>query len=163
MALQLDAQAVSVVVASVSVVAGVVYYIVEARHQRKVRRTENLIRLSPWFNVDAREIQESLALICSVNYSGVDDYFAKYGGRPEQVAFKLIGNYIEGIGVLVSRGLVEEDLVYEFWGDIVLSTWRDYEAVIRAMRERSGEPRMYEHWERLASDVAGRKAGAVGR
>ena len=60
---------------------------------------------------------------------------------------------MEGIGILVFRNLVEADLVYDFWADIALSTWEDNERIIYAMRERSGEPRMFEYWEYLSKEM----------
>ena len=64
---------------------------------------------------------------------------------------------MEGIGILVFRNLVEADLIYDFWGDIALSTWEDNEKIIYAMRERSGEPRTFEYWEHLSAEMRRRK------
>ena len=163
MSVAIDASTISVIVASASVIIGAIYYILETRHQRRVRQTENIIRLSPWFNMSAKEIQETINSVCSVEYTSTEEYFQKYSGKPEQMSLKMLGNYLEGVGVLVSRKLVETDLVYDFWGDIALSTWENNEKIIFAMRERSGEPRMFEYWERLSKEMRRRKeiAGIV--
>ncbi len=149
---------VSVVVASVSVVAGVVYYLLETRHQRVVRQTESILALSPWFNVSAREIQKAITLVCSAEYDDYDDYMAKYSGKPEQTALKLLGNFFEGIGLLVYRKLVEADIVYDFWGDLAESIWAGNKDLIVAMRKDSDSPRMFELWEYLANEMGKRKA-----
>ena len=160
MSFAIDIQTVSVLVASASVVVGAIYYMLETRHQSRVRQTENVLRLSPWFSMSAKEIQETINLVCSVKYTSTEEYFEKYSGKPEQTSLKLLGNYLEGIGVLVYRNLVEADLVYDFWGDIALSTWNDKERIIYAMRERSGEPRMFEYWEHLSKEMRKRKEAA---
>jgi hypothetical protein len=161
MSVVFDVPTISVLVASASVIIGAIYYMLETRHQSRVRQTENVIRLSPWFSMSAKEIQETINLVCSVKYTSTEEYFEKYSGKPEQTSLKLLGNYLEGIGVLVHRKLVEADLIYDFWGDIALSTWEDNEKIIHAMRERSGEPRMFEYWEQLSKEMRRRKETAV--
>jgi hypothetical protein len=157
MSFVIDAPTISVVVASASVIIGAIYYMLESRHQRITRQTENIIRLSPWFNMNAKEIQETINSVCSVKYTNTEEYFEKYSDKPEQTSLKMLGNYLEGVGVLVSRGLVETGLIYDFWGDIAMSTWEDNEKIIYAMRERASEPRMFEYWEKLAGEMRRRK------
>ncbi len=132
MSVAIDIPTISVLVASASVIVGAIYYILETKHQRRVRQIENIIRLSPWFNMSAKEIQETINSVCSVKYTSIEEYFEKYSGKPEQTSLKVLGNYFEGIGVLVFRNLVEMDLVYDFWGDIALSTWDNNEKIIKA-------------------------------
>jgi hypothetical protein len=157
MSLVLDVQTVSVLIASVSVIAGAVYYMLETRHQRIERQTESIIKLSPWFNLNAKEIQEAISQTCTVEYTNYPEYLEKYGGKPPQTSFKLLGNYFEGIGLLVYRKLVETDIVFDFWGDIALSIWEDNEPLVMDMRKASGEPRMFEYWEFLAKEMKKRK------
>jgi hypothetical protein len=42
-----DIAAVSIVIASAGVLAGVIYYVLEIRHQSRLRQTESVIKLSP--------------------------------------------------------------------------------------------------------------------
>ena len=157
MSLVLDVPTVSVLIASASVITGAIYYMIETRHQRRERQTENVLRLSPWFGMNAREFQEAIVQACSTEYTDYDDYIEKYAGKPEQVALKLLGNYFEGIGLLVYRKLVELDIVVDFWGDIVQSMWADNEQIIAGMRKASGEPKMFEFWEFLNKEMEKRK------
>ena len=157
MSMVFDIQTVSVLLASASVVAGVIYYMLETRHERIVRQTESILRLSPWFSMNAKEIQEAINQACSAEYIDYENYLEKYRGQPEQTALKLLGNYFEGIGLLVYRKLVETDIVFDFWGDITLSMWEENQDLILAMRKDSGEPRMFEYWEFLAKEMKKRK------
>ena len=156
MSLTLDVPTISVVVASASVVAGAIYYVFETRHQRIMRQTENVLRLSPWFSMTAKEIQEAINRVCSAEYTDYADYVAKYEGTPEQTSLKLLGNYFEGIGLLVYRKLVETDIVFDFWGDLAQSIWEENEELILAMRKASDAPRMFEFWEYLADEMKSR-------
>ena len=69
------------------------------------------------------------------------------------MAFKLLGNYFEGIGLLVYRKFVELDIVFDFWGDILQLTWEEHEQLIIDMRKDSGAPRMLEFWEYLYKEL----------
>jgi hypothetical protein len=152
MSLVFDVPSVSVIVASASVIVGAIYYMLETRHQRIMRQTESILRLSPWFSLNAKEIQEAIARVCLVEYTNYADYLAKYAGKPEQTSLKLLGNYFEGIGLLVHRKLVEKEIVFDFWGDIAQSIWEDNEELIFAMRKDSSSPRMFEFWEYLTKE-----------
>jgi hypothetical protein len=152
-----DIQTVSIAIASASVLAGVVYYILEIRHQSKLRQTESLFRLSPWFNVDAREMQEAIESTCSIEYKNYEDYLEKYAESPQNMAMKILGNYFEGIGILVNRKLVDAGLVHDFWGDIILSSWEQIKPLIADMRTDSGDRNMFTFWEYLYNEMKKRE------
>jgi hypothetical protein len=157
MSLVLDIPSISVVIASFSVIGSALYYLLETRHDRKIRQTESIVRLSPWFNLNAKEIQEAISNVCSVEYSDYKDYLVKYEGKPEQMSLKLLGNFFEGIGLLVYMKLVEIDIVFNFWGDIAESVWDGNEELINDMRKDSGAPFAFEYWEFLVKEFKKRK------
>lgn len=157
MSFTLDIQTVSVVIASASVIGSAVYYMIETRHQRRIRQIESVIRLSPWFNMNAKEIQEAISTVCSTEYTDYKDYLTKYAGKTEQTALKLLGNYFEGVGMLVNMKLVEMDIVFNFWGDIAESVWDDNEELIKGMRQDTGTPFTFQYWEFLVKEFKKRK------
>jgi len=101
MSIILDIPTISIVIASASVIVTAVYFILDIRSRRRIKQTENIIHLSPWFNINAKEIQEAISNVCSTEYSDYQDYLSKYAGKPEQTSLKLLGNYFEGVGLLV--------------------------------------------------------------
>lgn len=100
--MDIDIQTVSIMVASIGVLSGAIYYIMDNRHRSRVRQTESLLRLSPWFSMNAREMQEAITRVCSIEYENYDDYLKKYSDKPEHMLLKILGNYFEGIGILVN-------------------------------------------------------------
>ena len=158
MSLPFDVPTVSVVIASASVIGSAVYYMLETRHQRRVRQTESVIRLSPWLSMDAKDVQEAISMVHSAEFTDYKDYIAKYAGTPEERSLKLLGNYFEGIGLLVHRKLVDTDLVFDFWGDVAETVWDEYEEVINGMRKDSGTPYSFEYWEFLVKEVKNKVA-----
>lgn len=148
-----DIQTASILIASAGVLAGVVYYVLEIRHQSRLRQTESVIRLSPWFNMNAEEVQEALTLVCSIEYKNYEDYLEKYSGKQEDKMLKILGNYFEGMGILVFKRLVEADIVYDFWGNIIESSWDDFEPIIVEMRKDTGNANMFKFWEYLSDGM----------
>ena len=157
MSFNIDIPSISVIIASASVIGSAVYYMIETKHQRRTRQTESIIRLSPWFSLDAKEIQEAISNVCSTDYTDYKDYLTKYNGKPEQKSLKLLGNYFEGVGLLVYMKLVEIDTVFNFWGDIAESIWDDNEELINGMRKDTGTPFTFQYWEFLVKEFKKRK------
>ena len=148
-----DVPTISVVIASLSVIGGAIYYMLETRHQRKIRQTESVIRLSPWLSMDAKDVQEAIGTVHSAEFTDYKDYIAKYAGTLEERSLKLLGNYFEGIGLLVHRKLVDTDLVFDFWGDVAETVWDEYKEVINGIRKDSGTRWSFEYWEFLVREV----------
>ena len=152
-----DIETVSIVIASAGVLAGVIYYVLEIRHQSRLRQTESVIRLSPWFNMNAKEVQEAITQVCSMEYEDYDDYVERYSEKPEDMMLKILGNYFEGIGILVYRKLVRADVIYDFWGDIIQSSWEKIKPLIADMRKDSGDNNMFRFWEYLYDEMKKRE------
>ena len=107
--------------------------------------------------MDANDIQEAIGRVCSMEYTNYEDYLEKYAGKPEERSLKLLGNYFEGIGMLVSRKLVDLDLVFDFWGDVAESVWDNNITIIDGMRKDSGTRYTFEYWEFLVKEFKKRK------
>ena len=72
---------------------------------------------------------------------------------PEDAMLKILGNYFEGIGILVYKKLVKADIVYDFWGDIIQSSWEKIEPLIVEMRKDSGDVNTFAFWEYLYNEM----------
>jgi hypothetical protein len=70
---------------------------------------------------------------------------------------KMLGNYFEGIGILVYRKLVEADIVYDFWGDIIQSSWKKIQPLVADMRKDNGNANMFRFWEYLYNEMEKRE------
>jgi hypothetical protein len=148
-----DIPTMSVMIASASVIVYTVYFIVENRRQRKIMQTDSIIRLSPWFNIDAKNIQEAISNVCFMEYADYKDYLGKYAGKPEQKSLRLLGNYFEGVGLLVYMKLVDINIVYNFWGDVAESVWDENEEIINGMRKDTGTQWTFQYWEFLVKEI----------
>ena len=139
-----DVYEISAVVAAAGVLIGVVYYILDMRYQRQVRQTDLLVKVSPWLNINSSELQAAVVRTLNLEFKDYDDFIKRYGkihsDRPEQTAFLAVGNYFEGLGLLAKRGLVDVDLIYEFWTGDIADIWNKIKPLIEGMRRESKFP-----------------------
>jgi hypothetical protein len=149
--IMVDVQTVSVVIASASVVAGVIYYSLQIRHQNlqiqhqnKIRETDLLVRISPWLNMSSSELQAAVVRTLNLKFTDYDDFLKRYGKihseKPEQTAFLAVVNYFDALGILARRGLVDVDLIYEFWTGDIADLWEKIKPIIEGIRKKSKSP-----------------------
>jgi hypothetical protein len=149
----IDLSTFSIIVASIGVIVGVVYNVISIQHQNKLKQMESLIKLSPWLNMSADEVQDAVTQVCSLKFRDYDDYLEKYSGKSEQIKLKILGNYFEALGILVHRKLVNADVLYDFWGSIILSTWEDVLPIVEGMRRNSRDESVFVFWEHLYNEL----------
>jgi hypothetical protein len=139
-----DIQTVSIAIASASVVAGVVYYALQLRHQIKQRQSDLLVRIAPWINISSSELQQVVIRTLDTEYKDYDDFIKEYGKlhseKPEQAAILTVLNYLEGIGILVKRKLVNVDFVSDFWSGDIPMIWDKLKPIVEGERRKWNYP-----------------------
>ena len=153
----LDIQTLSIVVAAVSVVAGVIYYSIQIRNQNRIRQTALIMGLfSTWLG---KEIQEADSKVMATEFKDYNDFVKKYGsitsGKPIHNAIRLIGAFHEGIGVLLHRKLIDIGVVDELYA--VEMRWEKMKPLIEGLRKHFNEPRLYEWFEYLYNEIQKRE------
>jgi hypothetical protein len=110
-------QTVSIAIASAGVFAAAVYYILQLRHQSKVRQTDLILRM--WQTTCTEEMIRSWHRLLSAEYDDLDDFTKKYGqpfsDNPVPIAFTLIAMFHEGLGVSLHRKVVDVDLIRDYF------------------------------------------------
>jgi hypothetical protein len=147
-----DIQTVSIAIASASVVAGVIYYSLQVRHQNlqiqqqnKMRQTDLVMRLYSTF--DSMEFLEAWRKVYFTEYTDYDDFLKKLKGKRE-VAMKVFRFY-EQVGVLLRRKLIDIDLVDDLFGNNAIITWEKTKGSILEELRKTVNPRAYENFEYL--------------
>jgi hypothetical protein len=152
-----DIQTVSIAIASAGVFAAAIYYILQIRHQTRIRKTDILMRLH--LASSTRDFIEAALRIRTSNYKDYDDFVEKYGslasGGEVQIAFILMGQFFEGIGVLLNNKLADIDLVAQLFS--VESYWMKMKPLAEYLRKQSNNPQMYEWFEYLYNEVKKRE------
>jgi hypothetical protein len=150
-----DIQTVSIVVASASVVAGVVYYALQLRHQTKMRKMDLLVRL--FSTLMSKDWVEAWEKVRDRETSDYNDYKEKYGF----VEVNEIYLFLDQLGRLLQKGLIDLDLLPLEPGQIS-NMWEKLSPILKGSRKKFNEPKLGCGFEYLYNEIVKRKQrGAV--
>jgi hypothetical protein len=139
-----DITGISAIVAAAGVIIGVVLTVLELGHLRGQRQTDLLVRIAPWLNMSSIELQQAAIRVLNTEYKDYDDFLKMYGQlhseKPEQMAILSILNYLEGMGILVRRKLVDADFVYDFWSGDIPTLWEKVKPIVEGERKKWNYP-----------------------
>jgi hypothetical protein len=138
-----DITEISGVVVAAGVLVGVVYYVLDLRHQSSMRQTEIETRQANLFMqiYDHFYNEDFLNKLNEVIYrwewKDFDDFWHKYGPSANAEAFAKwdsVGTYFKGIGVLLKKNLVDLDLVDELMGTSIRKYWEKTSPIVKEIR-----------------------------
>jgi hypothetical protein len=139
-----DVSEVSILLAAVGVLFGVIYYVLDIGHQFKMRQMDLIMRLH--LHACSKEFVEAYQKVESMKFSDYDDFVKKYGTLgaegPEQNAFLIIVTFMEGIGVLLHRRLADIDTIRELFP--VEDAWRKLGPIVLGSRKEQRPLKMSE-------------------
>ncbi len=122
-----DLQTVSIIVASASVVAGVIYYAWQIRHQNRIRQTDLTLRLIQQFT--DKEFTNSWGKAMTRVEKDYDEYIKKYG----ITELFQISVFFEGVGILLHRKLLDIDVAIEMFAEPVIMMWEKNGLILKQM------------------------------
>ena len=156
-----DVQTVSIVMASASVIAGVVYYAFQIRHQSKVRQTDLIMRL--YSTMGTKEFVENDVSIFNQGVDDLEGFKRKYGSfskfmeSPEYVPYMMDSEFFEGVGILLHRKLVDIELVDDLFSSPIITIWEKTLPMTKALREYFKRPQLAEWFEYLYNEMKKRE------
>jgi hypothetical protein len=161
----LTIEMISIVVAAISVVIGVINSIIVSRRAAKTAQTTLETRQAQFFmqifeQFHEPEFYNKLADFLTWNWKDYDDYMKKYGPEKNPKAWYSSGSvaaFFEGIGVLVYQNLIDVDLVGELMSRHVIRFWEKMEPISKEMRRRFNLPRIDEKIEYLYNEMVKRE------
>jgi len=159
-----DIQTISIAIASASVVAGVVYYSLQIRHQNlqiqqqtKMRQTDLYWRLLSTFN--SKEYVEAFLKVVNLEFKDYNEFAKKYGSAfsetPVQVALGMVCNLFEATGSLLYRHLIDVETVSHMLP--VSYTWEKVKPIVDGMRKELNVSPLYEWFEYLYDEMQKRE------
>ena len=150
--MMVDIQTVSIGIASASVVAGVLYYAFQLRHQARTRQTDLVMRLYATFS--SNEFQDAWAKVRSSasKFESIDDIYdfdKKVGLREvNQVCL-----FFEGVGILLQRRLVDTSMIEDLFGGAIARTWEKVRTGVTKARQQLNDPTIYYYFEYLYNEM----------
>lgn len=157
MSIVVDIQTVSIAIASTSVIAGVVYYALQLRHQSKIRELDAIIRMNVCYSLSLIEWQHAAFKIANLQFKDYDDFVKKYGSlateTPTIMAFHTISNYSEAVGYLLKRKLLSINYVWDTFGPTSILFWEKLKPLIEGFRKEYNTPTAFGPFEYLYNEM----------
>jgi len=146
-----DIQTVSIAVASASVVAGIIYYSLQIRHQTKARQTDLVVRLYTTFG--GKEMRQTWERVTTREDVGFSTYQSKFGLSDVNE----IGWFFEGVGVLLHKKLIDIAVVDDLFSSPIKISWEKLKPIAEGERKHYGRPQIWEWWEYLYNEMKKRE------
>jgi len=153
-------QTVSMAVASVGVFLAAIYYILQIRHQDRMRHLDLFMRLySTW---GSREMLDAHRSFFALKIEDYDSLVKEHGplSEPSQLYTDLdqIGWFFNLMGFLVKEKIVNIKLVDELLGYWVIKNWENiYRTLIYGTRKQYNIAESYYWFEYLYNEMKKRK------
>ena len=149
-----DVSTLSIVIASAGILVAATYYVLQIRHQTKLRQMDLFMRLYSVFT--SKEFTEAGLVITSLEIRGYDDFVEKYGmphaEEPVWTALYISINYFNEVGMLLHRGFIDIESVDELFGYRVAFFWEKLKPLIEGWRKQLN-PQVAKWFEYLYNEV----------
>jgi len=129
---------ISAVVAAVGVLAGVVYYILDMRHNMKIREMETC-RLTMSDFISEQAIKRH-ATMMNMEWKDLNDFIEKYG-HPNPEGLSIWTSWFfawEMMGILLKNKIVRAEEMYDLGGYTAILAWEKFKDVIQGFRSFRG-------------------------
>jgi len=161
-----DIQTISIAIASAGVFLAAIYYILQLRHQRKVRQTDLLLRIYSTFG--SEEFQKALAKTFNLDFKDYDEFVKKYYSTstgfvesPEIIGMSIVNVLFEEVGVLLNRKLIDIGLVDDLFGYMAVPLWEKIKPAVEGLRKQFQSPRSLQKFEYLHNELKEREQRGV--
>jgi hypothetical protein len=160
-------QMVSWVATAIGVCVAAIYYILNLRNtQKNMQMTLETRQAQLFMQIYDRqtdpEFQKRRAMLMKMQWIDCDDFIKKYGDyfndKKEanmEVYSSLwsVQNYLEGIGVLVKRRLIDPTLVDDLISGMIIRMWEKFRPLFLEFRKRYEYPQFEEWTEYLYEEI----------
>jgi hypothetical protein len=150
-------QTISVLVASAGLLIAALYYVLQIRHQTRIRKTEMLMKL--YTSSTNNEFMDAFWKVMSIDIKDYQDYVKQYGkssesDNPMNKAFFTTATFYEMVGVLLLRKLIDLVTVYDVWGSSnPMMLFEKIKPIVLNLRRELNEPAMFLGFEYLCAEL----------
>jgi hypothetical protein len=151
-----DVQTFSIATASAGVLIAAIYYVLQVRHQRRMRQTDLVMRLHSDFN--KKELQEGYFALRTLDFVDYSDFMKKYR-MPSKSVVQLwqVGKFFDSVSVLLRRKLVDIGLVDDLFHTEALLAWEKLKPIAEGRRKELKQPTVYQWFEYLYNELRKRE------
>jgi hypothetical protein len=120
---------------------GISYYILSLRNQNRARKTQLYLQMINKFSEP--DFIEALGKLNDLEWSTAEDFIEDWRTPEGRMTIRTLGNWYEGLGVLVKENLLEMRVVALLVTGLVIQFWDKFIPVIDEVREALEWPRFY--------------------
>ena len=143
---------VSVIIASVSVTLGVVYYLLNSRRARKREKIALVMRL--YMSYNTKEFHDADSLVLETDFKDYDEFRKKWGPptgqKPIHLAIRQISSAYELLGFLLHSKLIDLSMVRAIFQ--VERHWEKIRPIAEAARKAFNDPTYLMYFEYLYNE-----------
>lgn len=123
-------QTISVITASAGVFAAAIYYILQIRHQTRIRQMDLVTRL--YSHMTSKEFLEAWEKVRDRETMDYREYKEKYG----LLELNQVYGAFEEVGILLQRKLIDTELANALFGGAVIVMWEKIKPIVEFAREQ---------------------------
>jgi len=157
-----DASTASIIIASASVIAGVLYYVFQVRNLVKSRQMDIIMRL--YMTWGSEEMKRAFSKVVALKPQDYETFSREHGSiaspnrSPIWTDIDKVGWFMNGLGFMVHRRFVSIDLIEELFGYGVVFQWKTLGPLVLGWRAELNLPESFGWFEYLAKELEKRKA-----
>ena len=152
----------AVILTGIGLSASITYYAMNLKNQNETqkqslenRKAQLLMNIYNKYT-ETELLQQQLDILAG-KWDGIDDFWDRYGPykNPEYYTkFSRLAYYFDGIGVMLKRGMIDRDAIYDLMGYHVLQYWNHpYGPLMEGLRLKWDNPEAYRWFEYLAEEM----------
>ena len=144
---------ISILIASISVTLGVVYYILNRLRAQKREELDMVMRI--YMEHNTKEFHENYSLVVSAEFKDIDEFVKKFGspmGRePIPIAFRQIIGAYNQLGLLLYHKHLKIQMVQSLFE--VERHWEKVRPIVEAARKSLNDPSYLMYFEYLYDEL----------
>jgi hypothetical protein len=159
--MMVDIQTVSVAIASAGVFLAAIYYILQIRHQAKMRQTDLVMKL--YSELGSKEYLEAYPNFFTLEFKDYKDFQNRYpkgmsiDAPAAFVSYMMHCYFFEGVGILLHRKLIDIELVDDLFTIAIKQNWEKVKPIVEGTRQKWGWPQYWEWFEYLYNEMKKRE------
>jgi len=148
-----DIETLSIVIAAVTVVVGVIYSSLQLREQTRSRHTDLVMRLYDKFSSD--EFQDAWYRVRTSDIKKLTNVL----DQPKELfqSMNQVCLFFEGVGILLRRGITDVRMIDDLFGETVIRAWELMKTTVDGARQQLNDPEVYYCFEFLYDEMKKRE------
>jgi len=154
-------ESISIVFTGLSVSLAAFYYISSLRnaqrtqeHALETRQAQLYMQLYSFY--DNKEFLKDYGNIGEVyQCKGIEDWQKRLSASADIDAYSSwlrVGRFLDGVGILLKRNLIDSDLIFELLGDVIRGSWDAMAVWLKEAREYWDRPQLWRNFEYLYNE-----------